>query len=364
MNCEVLYRWWPQHPAGPWMTDDCVPDLVTVVVPTYNRAYVLREALESVRVQTYRPIEIVVVDDGSTDRTEGVLEAWVSECLGERSLIVRRIRQRHSGAPAARNRGLVESRGAFIQFLDSDDLLHPEKIRRQVTLAKEDSDVDYVYSGVGYFARHPVWDVEPYCCVRPLRKDLPLAAFLKGGTWNTVSGLYRRRACMAIGPWDEDATILQDWDYHVRFLLGEPEFSFVSGTLALQRRGLEDRVTAAHSGRQKPYGTLYGLFYLYRKWLLCISESGRLEADVECALSDPMVEVLKQALLSRHDELATGVEAWLRPLSPSKAWGRRLAVLRLLMRLPAPWRYATAQSLESVRALTRPIRRVLGLVSP
>src|SRR5690606_31994309 len=99
------------------------PGLVSVIIPTYNRSGLLLEALDSLARQTYRPIEAIVVDDGSSDDTPEAVNRWISGLVSGDGLRVRYHRQSNKGAPSARNRGLIESRGEFIQFLDSDDLL-------------------------------------------------------------------------------------------------------------------------------------------------------------------------------------------------------------------------------------------------
>lgn len=102
--------------------------LVSVIIPTYNRATTLLDAVESALRQTYRNIEVIVVDDGSSDGTEHVLRDF-----GDRISV---IRQANAGPSAARNRGVAESNGEIVAFLDSDDHWMPDKIERQVALMK------------------------------------------------------------------------------------------------------------------------------------------------------------------------------------------------------------------------------------
>ena len=94
---------------------------MSTVIPVYNRALLLLDSVDSVIAQTYRPIEIILVDDGSTDDTPDVLADLVHRWPD----LLRVVRQANAGPGPARQRGLESARGDFVQFLDSDDLLLP-----------------------------------------------------------------------------------------------------------------------------------------------------------------------------------------------------------------------------------------------
>jgi len=98
--------------------------LISCIVPAFNSERYLGEALDSILAQTYRPIEIIVVDDGSTDGTRDVAARYGDQ--------VRYLWQPNAGPPQARNRGLTAATGDFVAFLDADDLWHPEKLERQM----------------------------------------------------------------------------------------------------------------------------------------------------------------------------------------------------------------------------------------
>ncbi len=103
------------------------PTLISVVVPVYNRASLITRALDSVHDQTYRPIELIVVDDGSTDATRAVVERWrAAHEAADFSTVT--ISEVNSGAAAARNIGIRVATGEWIAFLDSDDWWEPEKM--------------------------------------------------------------------------------------------------------------------------------------------------------------------------------------------------------------------------------------------
>jgi len=113
--------------------------LVSVVIPTYNSADFLIQALNSVLNQTYSNYEIIVVDDGSSDNTSQAIEPWRSQ--------IRYIYQDNQGVAAARNRGIDAATGDFIAFLDADDLFLPQKLQQQVAVFEAQPDLGMVISG-------------------------------------------------------------------------------------------------------------------------------------------------------------------------------------------------------------------------
>jgi len=115
-----------------------VPGLVSVVIPTYNRATIVRAAIDSVVGQSYSNVEVVVVDDGSRDDTRSVVESY--------GLPVRYLHQVNSGVSAARNRGFAAARGEFIALLDSDDAFLPWKLEAQVRVLRAHPEVGMVWT--------------------------------------------------------------------------------------------------------------------------------------------------------------------------------------------------------------------------
>ena len=114
-------------------------DTVSVVIPTYNRAALLAEAVESVLAQSVLPAELLIVDDGSTDATREVCSRWPSP--------VRYIYQPNAGVSAARNRGIREARCRYIAFLDSDDVWRPEKLAVQLAVMRALPSVGWCTAG-------------------------------------------------------------------------------------------------------------------------------------------------------------------------------------------------------------------------
>lgn len=132
-------------PAGSASGFNCFMNstLISCIVPVYNGERYLGEAIESILKQSYRPIEIIIVDDGSTDGT-----ATVAGRYGKQ---IRYLRQHNAGPSAARNVGLSAAGGKFVAFLDADDLWHPEKLARQIACFQESHELDYCVAHVENF---------------------------------------------------------------------------------------------------------------------------------------------------------------------------------------------------------------------
>jgi len=117
--------------------------LISCIVPAFNSERYLGEALDSILAQTYRPIEIIVADDGSTDGTAAIVASYEAR--------VRYVSQPTTGPPATRNLGLGAALGAFVGFLDADDLWHPEKLARQMARFEAHAELDLCITHVQNF---------------------------------------------------------------------------------------------------------------------------------------------------------------------------------------------------------------------
>ena len=231
---DALIPW-----TGKGMDLEFKAGLVSVIIPAFNRADLIAETLDSIWNQTWRPIEVLIMDDGSTDDTAGAVERWRRDHSSDPSFLLHYRKLEHRGAPAARNDGLLQSQGEFIQFLDSDDVLHPDKLTLQGNVLQSDPKLDFVWSASAFFEREPDYSAPPYCGFP--REPLP-GDRLDGPFWHTSGGLYRRRLCAAIGPWDEALHRDQDWEYSIRLCALQPAVHHMPGTLSLTRRNHEGRI--------------------------------------------------------------------------------------------------------------------------
>jgi len=161
------------------MSEDSAP-LVSVVIPAYNAGPYIEEALRSVLQQDYRPLEVIVVDDGSTDNTSGVARPFGPP--------VRILAQPHAGIGAARNAGVAAAQGRFLAFLDADDLWTPHKLSRQMSLLADDESLDLVFGQVIEFRRAADGQVAESPAVSGL---VPGAALMRRSLFDRV-GWFRR----------------------------------------------------------------------------------------------------------------------------------------------------------------------------
>jgi len=183
--------------------------LVSTVIPVNNRASMLREAVSSVIAQTYRPIEVVIVDDGSTDNTPET----ISE-LAAAHVEVRAIRITNSGPGAAREAGRLIARGDYVQYLDSDDLLLPQKFESQVQALQKDPKRGVAYGWTKYLDSS---GTEISCTWKSAnqRQETILPSFLVSRWWDTPTPLYRRSITDKVGPW-LPIRFEEDWEYDCR----------------------------------------------------------------------------------------------------------------------------------------------------
>lgn len=221
-----------------FVTADCVSGRVSVIIPAYNRCSMIGDAVCSALDQTYSDVEVIVVDDGSTDDTALTILNLIARYGGRR---LRYDRQAKSGAPAARNRGAQLSRGEYIQFFDSDDILHKEKLAKQVAVLRERPDLDMTYCITESFDKKP----GDLAATRLLYQPEPdVAAFVKWPIWDTNAPLWRRDAIARVGPWAAGLLAWQDWEYHIRAISLRIKAAGVGEVLSYLREHSSERIDA------------------------------------------------------------------------------------------------------------------------
>lgn len=205
--------------------------LVSILIPAHNSQRWIADTLRSAIAQTYEPKEIIVVDDGSSDRTVEVAKQFESDR-------VHVVRQKQQGAAAARNHALSISRGDYIQWLDADDLLSPDKIQLQMDAQRLASNPRVLLSsGYGRFIYRDsqarfnptaLWtDLQP---IEWLILKMGQNLFMQTATW-----LVSRELTQAAGPWDTRLLSDDDGEYFCRVLMASEGVKFVPGAKVYYR---------------------------------------------------------------------------------------------------------------------------------
>lgn len=206
--------------------------LVSILVPAYNSEKWLADTLRSALAQTWDRKEIIVIDDNSKDQTLSVAQSFESD-------VVRVFTQAHQGAAATRNSAFAKSRGDYIQWLDADDLLEPDKIGRQLEALGDLPNPRVLLSGEwarflyrsdqGKFIPTSLWcDLSK---AEWLMRKMEQNAFMQTSTW-----LVSRELTEAAGPWDTRLLSDDDGEYFCRVLMASEGVHFVKGARVYYRR--------------------------------------------------------------------------------------------------------------------------------
>ena len=189
---------------------EIIENLVSTIIPVYNRPQMLQQAVDSVLAQTYRPIEIIISDDGSGDETRHVIHKLAQTYPYE----IRFVFNENRGAGQAREAGRQLARGEFIQYLDSDDRLLPRKFEIQVKALREHPECGAAYGYIRLCPEKGPPKLEPF---KWSGREFPTLFpwLLIDRWWNTDCPLYRRSVCDAVGPWT-DLRYSQDYEYDGR----------------------------------------------------------------------------------------------------------------------------------------------------
>lgn len=190
-------------------------NLISIIIPTYNRAHLIGETIGSIKQQSYKNWECLIIDDGSTDDTEKVLESFLNS--DKRIQYYKKPKDILKGPSAARNYGFEKSKGAYINFFDSDDLMHPEKL--EIDLKNiQSGDYDFTISQSKFFnatsdSYKKVWNTN-------LWSDDPINDFIVSEIgWSTNAPMWKRTSLKKNNLlFDEDLITADDYFYHIEAL--------------------------------------------------------------------------------------------------------------------------------------------------
>jgi glycosyltransferase involved in cell wall biosynthesis len=242
--------------------------LVSVLIPCYNAGRWIRETIESVLNQTWQNIEIIVVDDGSSDDSVAVIKHFDSPRI-------KLIQQPNAGAASARNRALSESKGEYIQYLDADDLLSPRKIELQMArLANHPGCI-----ASAEWARFRSTPDEAIFSADDTWQDLEPAEWLIRA-WNDGGGmlypalwLVPREIMTRAGPWHPELTVNDDGEFFARVILASDGVLFCEGARTYYRSGITGSLSGLKS--RKGWESQFKVLGLCQGYLLAREDSER-----------------------------------------------------------------------------------------
>lgn len=219
------------------LTSEMIDGLVSTIIPVQNRPAMLGEAVASVLAQTYRPIEIIIVDDGSTDETARVADNLAAQNPNE--ILV--VHQANTGSGLAREAGRKLAKGSFIQYLDSDDIVLPRKFEQQVAGLNSNSQCGVSYGKTRFGRKGEALNAVAWKRTGE-RIDTMFPSFLKSRWWGTSTPLYRRRVTDEAGSW-LDLRNEEDWEYDCRIATQAIQLNYVAEFVSEERDHDEHRLS-------------------------------------------------------------------------------------------------------------------------
>ena len=212
---------------------------VSVVIPTYNRKHTLTRAIESILSQTIKPLEIIIVDDGSNDGTR--------EWIKEKYPFIKYLNQNNSGVSASRNRGIFSANGNWIAFLDSDDEWTPEKLERQLSILSSDKEAVFCHT-------NEIW-IRNGTRVNQMRKHEKYGGYIFEKCLDMCrispsSSIIKKEVFDHIGYFDESLIVCEDYDLWLR-ISAHYKILFLDQPLIKKYGGHVDQLSRVKGGIEK-----------------------------------------------------------------------------------------------------------------
>lgn len=184
--------------------------MISIIIPCFNSEEYITRAINSILKQTYTDCEIILVDNNSTDNTGKILQ----DCKEKYPGLINVFHEYKKGAPAARNKGLQEAKGQWLQFLDSDDELLPDKLEKQIEVA-ENSKADIIAGGCYMYKTN---GDKTEIKTRDIDTENVWKSLLTSKLGSTSSNLWRRKAILSVGGWNESKSSSQEYELMFRML--------------------------------------------------------------------------------------------------------------------------------------------------
>jgi len=246
-----------------------MPHLVSILIPAYNAEKWIGDSIKSALSQTWPQTEIIIVDDESSDNTLHIAKQYESRS-------VKVLTQPHAGASAARNKALSFAQGEYIQWLDADDLLAPDKISKQLRLTNSGRDsLTLLSSAYGsFYFRHEKAEFQPNSLWRDLTPiDWLLTKFMENAWMIPSVFLASRRLCDSAGPWNTNLSLDDDGEYYARVVASSEQVKFIKEAKSYYRVG--NFRSQSHRASDKACRSLLTSQTLSIRVLLSLEDSDR-----------------------------------------------------------------------------------------
>ena len=194
---------------------------ISIIIPTFNRAHIIGETLDSIRAQTLAQWECIVVDDGSNDATEELMKTYIED--DARFHYYHRPKDRQKGPNSCRNYGFEQSKGRYVQWFDSDDLYHPEALEQLLSYFKDEDDA--VVSKIDRIDLTTGAKMSP----NHILSNQVIKDYFTGEITYYVCGPLWKRDFLQKQPqlFDEVIGNLDDWDFNLRMLYANPKITYI-----------------------------------------------------------------------------------------------------------------------------------------
>ncbi len=277
--------------------------LISIIIPTYNRSHLLGETLDTIIAQTYTNWECIVVDDGSTDYTQELLEFYIVR--SPQISFFKRPENRLKGANACRNYGYEISNGAYVNWFDDDDLMHPEKLKRQLKYLEETNYSFCVCQSVvfkeqknniiGLRSKNIVSNI-PFFDVLIMK-----IAFM------TPSVLWKKSLLIKLDHLlDEELQGAQEWEFHLRVLNKYPEYGVLPEELVFLRKH-EESITHNVNEKQRFFNYFLARLKIYKNTELVLDpESGHF-------LKEYLLNSFKKMIITKNSNVIKAYNLFILP---------------------------------------------------
>lgn len=269
--------------------------LVSILIPTYNRAHSIGKTIDSILAQTYKNWECIIVDDGSTDETEVIVEKYIKQ--DTRIFYTKRPLSMVKGPSVCRNIGLTLAKGDYIQFFDDDDTMFFNMLEHKINVVLKEK-VDVVVSPLQFF------DVESNQIIKQntiiTKENSIVEDYILGNVSWYVSGPLWKKDFLQIS-FDEKIQTLDDWDFNLRNLYLNPKIAYIYQPLQFYYIYPKGQ-TLSTKGQMGDINQKMSSCYTYKKHLSLLEEKNLLSKKMEKCLVKRLLFLLNGFLIKKNPE--------------------------------------------------------------